>query len=247
MSDFFNNFNLTGKKYLITGASSGLGKDVSTLIADCGGRVIVTGRNEQRLDETFLSLKGKDHKQVIADITNENELSELVNQITELDGVVFSAGIAGYMPVKFINQKHHDNFFNINFNAPVFLTQKLLAKRKIKKGASLVYISSVATKNPFFAGSMYVSSKMAIEGFCKTLALELCKDGIRVNCVSPAMVKTDMLEKASDVVSKESIDSFKKDHPLGFGEPRDVSSAILFLLSDASKWITGQNLILGSF
>ena len=247
MSNFVDNFNLAEKKYLITGASSGLGKDVSILIAECGGRVIVTGRNEQRLNETFSLLKGKDHKMIIANNTNENELTELVDQISDVDGIVFSAGITGYMPAKFINQKHIDDFFNINFKAAVLLTQKLLANRKINKKASLVFISSVATKNSYFGGSMYMCSKLALEGYCKTLALELCKDGTRVNCVSPAMVKTDMLEKASDVVSKESIESFKKDHPLGFGEPRDVSSAILFLLSDASKWITGQNIVLGSF
>jgi NAD(P)-dependent dehydrogenase (short-subunit alcohol dehydrogenase family) len=245
MSNSSDKFNLSGKNILITGASSGLGKDAALLLAECGGGLILTGRDEKRLNDTFNALNGKGHKKIIADITIENELTELVNQIDELDSFVFSAGITGYLPAKFMNQKHIDDFFKINFNAPVMLTQKLLAKRKIKKGASLVYISSIATKYPYFGGSMYISSKMALEGYCKTLAVELGNDGTRVNCVSPAMVKTKMLEKASDVVSKESIESFKKLHPLGFGEPRDVSSAIMFLISDASKWITGQNLILG--
>jgi NAD(P)-dependent dehydrogenase (short-subunit alcohol dehydrogenase family) len=237
--------DLSGKSFLITGASSGIGKDAAILLAENGAKIIITGRDESRLNGTFAALKGTDHKKIIADITNENELTELVNQIPELDGIVFSAGITGYMPAKFINHKHIDEFFDINFKAPVILTQKLLAKRKIKKGASLVYISSIATKYPYFGGAMYTSSKMALEGYCKTLAVELGPDGTRVNCISPAMVKTTMLENASDVVSKESIEGFKKLHPLGFGEPRDVSSAILFFLSDASKWITGQNLILG--
>lgn len=245
MSSFTEKFNLSGKKYLITGASSGIGKDVALLLAENGGSLVITGRDEQRLNDTFTAIHGNEHKKIIADITNENELTELVNQLTDLDGVIFCAGITGYMPAKFINQKHIDEFFSVNFNSPVILTQKLLAKRKIKKGASLVYISSIATKYPYFGGSMYTSSKMALEGYCRTLAVELGNDGTRVNCVSPAMVKTNMLDKASDVVSKESIESFKKLHPLGFGEPRDVSSAILFLLSDAAKWITGQNLILG--
>jgi NAD(P)-dependent dehydrogenase (short-subunit alcohol dehydrogenase family) len=245
MTDSLEIFDLAGKTYLITGASSGIGKDVAVLLSAHNGKLIITGRDEQRLSETFGLLNGNEHKKIIADITNETELEELVNQIRELDGIVFSAGITDYMPAKFINQKHFDAIFNINFKAPVFLTQKLLAKRKIKKEASLVYISSIATKYAYFGGSMYTSSKMALEGYCKTLAIELGKDGTRVNCVSPAMVKTDMLGKAADVVSNESIESFKKLHPLGFGKPRDVSSAILFLLSDASKWITGQNLILG--
>jgi NAD(P)-dependent dehydrogenase (short-subunit alcohol dehydrogenase family) len=240
-----NIFDLKNKRFLVTGASSGIGRDVSKLITDCNGVVVITGRDEERLNETFSMLQGDQHQKILCDLTNEKQFAEMIAFMPAIDGIVHSAGITEYMPAKFINAAHMEKVFSINFKAPVFLTQKLLALKKINKGSSIVFLSSVATKHAYFGGSMYSGSKKALEGFALTLALELAGQKTRVNCVSPAMVKTEMLDKAAGVVSEESIEQFRKLHPLGFGEARDVSSTIVFLLSEASKWITGQNIILG--
>jgi NAD(P)-dependent dehydrogenase (short-subunit alcohol dehydrogenase family) len=206
---------------------------------------MVTGRNEDRLNKTFSMLEGNHHKKIVCDLTDENQITNLVNSLPAIDGIIHSAGITEYMPAKFIKSSHLEKVFNINFKSPVFLTQKLLASKKLNKNSSIVFLSSAAAKHAYFGGSMYSSSKKALETYSSALALELADQKIRVNCVSPAMVETEMLDKASGVVSAESIEQFRKLHPLGFGKASDVSSVILFLLSDASKWITGQNIVLG--
>lgn len=240
-------FGLKDKKILITGASSGIGRQIALTVAEAGGNVICTGRNELRLKRTFKSLTGENHNYFVADLNEENQLLKLINELSPLDGVVHSAGITSHFPVKFIGRKQINEVFDINFFAPVLLMKQILSKKLLKNSASVVFLSSVAAKYPYFGGALYTSSKLALEGYSKTLALELCEKKIRANCISPAMVQTEMLEKTEETISKETLEKFKSVHPLGFGKPEDVANAAVFLLSDASSWITGQNIILGGF
>lgn len=240
-------FGLKDKTIFITGASSGIGRQIAMSISEAGGTVFITGRDEKRLKETFHSLKGVDHKFLIADLSVESEIQTLADNLPMLDGVVHSAGITSHFPAKFIGAKQINETFNVNLYAPVLLMKQVLSKKLIKDSASIVFLSSIASKYPYFGGSLYTASKLALEGYCKTLALELSVKKIRANCLSPAMVQTSMLEKTEVTISKETLDKFQSVHPLGFGKPEDVANAAIFLLSDASRWMTGQNIFLGGF
>jgi len=238
-------FSLKDKTILITGASSGIGEQVALSVAEAGGNVIITGRNKERLENVYNRLNGSSHIMILSDITKSNEIDSLVSQIPQVSGVVHSAGIAAYMPTKFIRQADIDNLFDINFTAPVLLTTRLLKKKKIISPGSIVFMSSIASKNTYFGGAMYSSSKSALETYSRVLALELASKKIRSNCLLPTFVKTPMVDYAEKTISSESMENFERISPLGFGEPIDVANATVFLLSAAAKWITGTNIPMG--
>jgi len=238
-------FQLKGKTILVTGASSGIGKEAAISISKAGGIVVITGRNPERLQDTFSKLEGNGHISLIADLTVANELKSLADQLPELDGLVYSAGITGHLPAKFIQEDDISVFFDTNYKAPVLLSGRILKNKKLKNKASIIFLSSIATKYPYYGGALYASTKAALEVYSKALAIELASKGIRSNCISPSFVKTPMVEGAAETISKEVMEKFEKMMPLGFGEPSDVANAILYLLSDASKWVTGSNLVLG--
>ncbi len=239
------NFNLSEKKILITGASSGIGKQTAIAISEYGGNVFITAREQKRLNETFKQLKGNNHQSFTADLTDEKQIHNLIENLPELNGVVYCAGITCHIPAKFIRSQDISQIFKINYEAPVLLSGKLLSKKRLKNNSSIVFLSSIATKHPYFGGALYGSTKSAIEAYSKVLALELAPKGIRSNCISPTFVKTPMVDDTEKTISKETLQKIEKMHPLGFGEPSDVANAIVFFLSDASRWITGANLILG--
>ncbi|MBE0646755.1 MAG: SDR family oxidoreductase [Bacteroidales bacterium] len=239
-------FSLTGKTILITGASSGIGKEAAILISKAGGTVFITGRDEKRLKETFNRLEGEGHGMKVADLTVETEMDALIEEMPKLNGIVHCAGIVGPLPVKFILQEHIDLMFSINYMAPVNLTGKLLRKKKVIDSASILFMSTIATKNPYFGGALYSGSKAALEAYAKTLALELVGKGIRANCLMAGLVDTPMIESPSEeAMQEEALVRYVKRYPLGVGKPEDVAGAILYFLSDASKWVSGTSLILG--
>lgn len=238
-------FGLTGKVILVTGASSGIGRQAAIDISQNGGTVIIAGRNADRLNETFAKLSSGNHQMILFDLNLHENFIEIVTQLPLLHGVVHSAGITGHIPSKFIGSDDIQQYFNTNYTAPVLLTAALLRKKKIADIGSIVFLSSIATRFPYFGGALYGSSKAALEAYSKVLAIELAPKGIRSNCISPSFVQTPMVEEAGKTISKEVLEKFEKMMPLGFGKPEDVSHAIQYLLSDASKWITGTNLILG--
>jgi NAD(P)-dependent dehydrogenase (short-subunit alcohol dehydrogenase family) len=240
-----NAYSLEGKTILVTGASSGIGVKTAQVLASYGASLILTGRNAGKINQCMGSLQGTNHTSIVADLANEEGIQSLAEAIEPVNGIVFSAGITAHMPVQFIRQTDYDTIFSINYRAAVLLTSKLLAKKKIKENASLVYISSVASHLPYFGGALYSSSKAALEIYVKTLALEMASKKIRANCLAPTFVKTPMIEQTEKTLSKETMEKFEKQHPLGFGEPEDVALAAVFLLSDASKWITGISLPMG--
>ena len=245
-----NSFSLVGKYFLVTGASSGIGRQVAISISEQGGNLIITGRNEIRLKETINQLTAGDHSFQIADLINEEDIVKLVDSINKIDGVAFCAGVTSHLPAQFIKQESIESISKINFESPLKIISQIIKKKKINKSASLVFISSIATKYPYFGGSLYISSKSALEGLSKTLALELASKGIRSNCLSPAYVRTPMVDATEGIISKEAIEESLNKHKdvllLGIGEPEDVANTVVFFLSDASKWITGQNLVMGA-
>jgi NAD(P)-dependent dehydrogenase (short-subunit alcohol dehydrogenase family) len=241
-----NPFDLTGKTILVTGASSGLGRQCAITASQNGANVIITARNQQRLLETYDQLEGTGHHWLLADLTIDMDIDTLVRQLPALNGVVYSTGISDLSPARFIKPEDISKTFDISFNASVLLTSQLLAKKKLEKNAcSLVFISTISTRYPFVGGAMYISAKAALESYAKVLALELAPRGIRSNSLSPAFVKTPMLDNTAEKYSNEAVRKIEDQQLLGLGEPEDVANVVVFFLSDASRWITASNLIVG--
>lgn len=237
-------FHLNNKTILITGASSGIGQQTAINISQMGGIVILTGRNLENLNKTLSLLKGENHQIISADLLVEAERNQLIEKLPMLDGIVHSAGTVNPFPIKFIDQIKINETLNINYEIHVLLMAGIMRKKKLNAKASIVFLSSISGQHPHKGGALYASSKAAIEAFSKVVALELYPQGIRSNCISPAMVKTPMYEIAEKGMSKESMDEHVKQYPLGIGYPEDIANSIVFLLSDASRWITGINITL---
>lgn len=246
-------FHLNNKTILVTGASSGIGQQVAISISNMGGNLVCIGRDIEKLKQTMKYLKKGQHQIKVCDLTEEEQVKNIVEQLPLLDGIVNCAGTLKTFPIKFLNKDKIKETFSINYEAQVLLTSEITKKRKLKNCASIVFLSSISANHPYIGGSMYSGSKAAIEAFSKTLAIEFCHQGIRSNCLSPAMVKTPMYDEAEKNVSKEKFLEHVKKYPLGVGTADDVANAAVFLLSDASRWISGINInldggfLLGAF
>jgi NAD(P)-dependent dehydrogenase (short-subunit alcohol dehydrogenase family) len=240
----YNPFSLKGKTILITGASSGIGKTTAIECSKLGAVLIITGRNEVRLRETFTELEGSDHVMHIADLLNRNELNNLIENISSLDGIVHSAGVTGHYMFNYLKEDLLDSVMNINFKIPTLLSHKLLKNKKIKKGSSIVFLNStVGILSSFIGGSVYAASKGAQNGLLMSLALEYAPQKIRINGVMPAMIETPIMNESN--ITEEQLILDKAKYPLKrYGTTREVAFAIIYLLSDASSWTTGTNLLI---
>ncbi len=235
-------FSLTDKTILVTGASSGLGRQTCIAISEMGGKVIATGRNPERLEETMSMLTGEGHIAHLADLVNFEDRKQLVQSLPKLNGFVHSAGISRIIPLKYLTDDLLDEVHTTNFEAPAKLTRDMVKARVFMPSSSIVYVGSIAPMLGIPGQCAYSSSKAALMALARVFAMEVVSQKIRVNSVAPAMVKTPIMEGAA--VSKEQYDLDEKSYPLGYGEPEDVANAIVFLLSSASKWITGTTMIL---
>jgi len=231
--------DLTNKKILITGASSGIGRATALLCDRLGAQVVLTGRNEEALTATRALLKN-DAQIILSDLSKEEESSRLTKEIAAVDGFVHCAGIINPLPIKFLKQKHIDDLFKINFSSAVLISSGLLSAKKLNNNASVVFISSISSKHPYSGGALYTSSKAALEAFSRGFALETAAKKIRVNTIAPGLVRTKIFDQAEAIFSKEEMAEMEARYPLGIGEPEDVANTIAFLLSPASKWITGS-------
>lgn len=233
-------FTLEGKTILVTGASSGIGKGIAVCCSQQGANVIVVGRNEERLCETLYQMTGEKHQKFICDLTDIASLKTFVEELPQLDGIVHCAGIGQRIPAKMLTENDVDKVMNINFKAPVLLQGMLLQQKKIKKGASIVFIASIASWSPSVGNSIYSASKGAIVSFANCLSLELAPRQIRVNCISPAMVWTDLI--MNDGVTEEQLKEDESKYPLKrYGRPEDIAELAVYLLSDSSSWMTGSD------
>lgn len=236
----FNPFSLAGKTVLVTGASSGIGRGIAVACSRMGAAVIVAGRNERRLDETLDMMEGEDHRKMVCDLTAHESLSSAVSALPSLDGVVHCAGIGQRVLCKMLTEQDVDRVMDTNFKAPVMLQTELLARKKISKGASIVFVASIASWSPSIGNAVYSASKGAIVSYANCLSLELAPRLIRVNCISPAMVWTDLILK--DGLDEEQLRADEQKYPLKrYGTPEDVANLAIYMLSDASAWMTGSN------
>ena len=244
MDTNYNPFSLAGKTILVTGASSGIGRETAIQCSKLGAKMIITGRNVDRLNETYSCLEGEGHRTVVAELTDKDNLELLVNEVEPLNGLVLCAGRGMTSPFAFNTPDKYEDIFKVNFFSPVELLRLLLKKKKIQKGGAVVFVSSIGGVYTYSMGnSVYGASKAAISSTMKFCARELAPKGIRVNSVNPGMVNTPLIGGGS--ISEEQYKADIEKYPLKrYGEPIDIASGIIYLLSDASSWVTGQSLII---
>ncbi len=241
----YNPFSLEGKTVLITGAAGGIGRATSIECAKLGASLILTDINEEGLVSTLELLENKDsHRYIVSNLTIDEEIDKLVEGIDKLDGFVSNAGITKPAPVKFINREDLGRIMSINAMAPMFLTQRLLRKKKFNKNSSIVFTVSIGgVYTTAFGNAMYGSSKGALQVFMKNVALESAVNGIRCNSVNPGMINTGLLKPGT--YSEEDRQKDMQTYPMKrYGEPREVALGIVYLLSDASSFVTGHSLII---
>lgn len=237
----FNPFTLEGKTILVTGASSGIGRGIAIACSKMGASVIVNGRNEQRLSVTMSEMEGDDNLSLAADLSDNVALAEMVAKLPKLDGIVHCAGIGQRVLCKQLQESDLDNMMNVNFKAPVMLQTEILKQKKINKSASVVFIASIACDSPTIGNAMYSASKGAIISYANCLALELAPRLIRVNCILPAMIWTDLIFKGG--ITEEELKEDEKKYPLKrYGKPEDIANLAIYLLSDASSWMSGSSI-----
>lgn len=242
-----NPFSLSGKYIVITGASSGIGRQCAITANQLGAFVILIGRSQERLEETANLLDNKDYLLLSADITVYDEtLSELEKLLSgiKIDGIVHAAGISTTLPLRNITPEKMQPFFETNVFAAINIT-KLLSKAKFANpdGMSVVFMSSVMGVVGELGKTIYSLTKGALVAGTKSLALELANKKIRVNCISPGVVESPMSASAVYAQDEAAYDKIKSYHPIGLGKTEDIANASAFLLSEGARWITGTNLI----
>ena len=239
----YNPFRIEGKTLLVTGAASGMGKATALACARMGARVVAVDYNETGLRATADELEGTGHLSFVLNLADETTWGALWESDFVLDGVACCAGIANMNPFAFISQSEFDKVFGVNFFGPVLLVKSLLKKKRLAKGASIVFVSSVDGPKVVHAGnSVYSASKSALVGMARNMAVDLAPKKIRVNCVLPGTTDTPLIRTAN--VTEEDLLENMKSFPLKrFGTPEDMAHAIIFLLSDASSFVTGTELV----
>lgn len=240
----YNPFSLSGKTILVTGASSGIGRAIAVECSRMGARIFFTARDAARLRETQLLLEGDGHQYIIADLTDGDAIKQLVEQVPQLDGVVFAAGVSQLKPIQVISENDVHSIFATNYTAPVLLTKALAKARKLQATASLVYISSISGNgNTATALSLYGSSKSALSSFVRYAALELAGKKIRCNTICPGRIETNLLQ--NQTMSSEDLEKDISKYPLRrYGKPEEVAQAAVYLLSDATQWVTGTSIVI---
>lgn len=240
MSENFNPFTLRGKTVLVTGASSGIGRETAIVCSKMGATVIVSARNAERLVETLNRLEGDGHKVVAADLSSPEQIDNLAAETPELDGIVHCAGVGDRTLLKMIRNKDIERVMKANFDGPVLLQRALLKKKKVKPSSSIVFIASRAPFAPTPGNGLYAASKGALIAYAKVLGIELANQLIRVNCICPAMVWTELVERDAELTGADYHEA-EKSYPLKrYGNPEDVANLVVYLLSDASSWMTGS-------
>ena len=235
-------FTLEGRTILITGASSGIGRGIAIACARAGAKCILVARNEERLNQVAKEC-GSDAVVEKVDVANVSELTALVDRVPALDGLVQCAGLSDkHTPLKFLKEEFVDQLLSVNVKAPILLLAMLEKKKRLSKGASVVLMSSISSFRGAPAHSLYCATKGALTAFTKAAALDLAGKKIRINTIAPGMVNTPLIDYGN--ISEEQRKANESLYPLKrYGEPEDIAGAAIYLLSDASSWVTGQQFV----
>lgn len=246
MEKQFNPFSLVGKTILVTGASSGIGRQCAIDCSKMGAKVVAIGRNKERLESLMSEMEGENASysfdlQVLVGI--KELISNIVESHGKLDGFIHAAGIEVTNPVKLTKTEDYESLFKVNCLSAFEIVKYLCGIKNFNKSGSIVLISSISGVIARKGLSAYAASKGALISVSRVMAMEMSQREIRVNTISPGTILTPMMQKALDAMSEEDKKKRIEGFPLGLGMTTDISYACVFLMSDASRWITGQNLI----
>ena len=239
----YNPFSLEGKTVLVTGASSGIGKQIAIECSKMGAKLVITGRNQERLSETLNALYGEQHDMIVADLDNESDIEQLASECPTLDGLVNNAGRGLSKPVGFLKKQDLLDVYQTNVFGVMMLTKNILKRKKLLKGGSIVFTSSLSSYMTAAGLAVYASSKASVCAYMRTCAIELGPKNIRCNAVLPGMVETKLINDGTytDANKRMDLDLY----PLGrYGTPADIAYGVVYLLSDASSWVTGLEMII---
>lgn len=242
----YNPFSLEGKTILVTGASSGIGRGTAIECAKMGAKIVLSGRNETRLQETLASLDGEGHVVLCGDLNSDDIRKELIETMPTINGVVYCAGISQIKMAKFMDMPSLEGIFQTNVFSPLMLNTLLIKKKKIQKNSSIIFISSISGvyRSQIGEGG-YGATKAALTGYVKSLAIELSAQGIRVNTIHPGVVETPLLKVSNGTFGEEELETLRQKYPLKrFGKPEDIARCVVYLLSDASNWMTGSSILI---
>lgn len=244
--NYYKSDALTGMTFLVTGASSGIGRAAALLLSECGARVIINGRDEARLNATLAELSGADHIVSVSALENADQSNDWLKSVLEqtgpLNGVFHCAGIELIRPLRLIKQSQLDSVLGSSLFAAFGIARALSSKNSLVDGASLVFMSSVAGSTGQVGLSAYSAAKAAIDGMVRSLACEFAARKIRVNSIAAGAVYTAMHDRLTKGSGDEAVEAYEQSHLLGFGQVQDVAQAALYLLSPASRWVTGTTM-----
>ena len=242
----YNPFSLKEKTVLVTGASSGIGQQTAIACSRMGARVVLSARNQERLQETLSQMAEHPdgHVSLMADLTSQEEMDRLVAALPPLDGAVLCAGNSTTLPLQFGSREKFDEMFGINFYAPVELLRLMYKKKVLQKNSSVVLIASIGGTHSFMPGNgVYGASKAALNSVMRYAAREFASRRVRVNSICPGMVDTPLIHRGT--ITEEQLAEDAKRYPLGrYGQPEDIANGAIYLLSDASSWLTGHDLVI---
>lgn len=243
-----NPMDLHNKTILITGASSGIGREAAILLSQLGASLILVGRNVAELERTLSMLNGSDHTYEIMDLAKAVDdipewMKDLVRKKCALNGLVHCAGAQFIRPLRITTGVCMEELMRINVTTALTLAKGFRHRGVSSPKSSIVFITSVMGLVGQAGQGAYAASKGALISLTKSLALELAREDIRVNCIAPGIVKTEMSDRMFEGLLPEQVEKIKLMHPLGIGSPRDIAYAIAFLLADSSRWITGTTLV----
>jgi len=243
-----NPFSLEGKTILVTGASSGIGRQCAIDCSSMGARVVLIGRNEERLKETLEQMTGEGHVVLTEDLSDLSRIKPLVQEVISetgpIDGFIHSAGIEKTLPIKSLKPSDYEEIYKVNALSAFEFIRYFSSSKNFNKGGSIVLISSITSVIGRVGVSAYAASKGAVVSAVKTMALELAKRSVRINAVSPGTILTPLMQDYLSQLNEEERQRRVGGFPLGLGETSDISNACIYLLSDASRWVTGQNIII---
>ena len=242
-----NPMDMTGCHVLVTGASSGIGRETAVCLSQLGARLLLIARDHNRLEETASLLEGQGHHFACFDLTRVEEIPEwlkgLAVQKGHFNGLVHSAGIQMTRPIQLWNRKDHDDLMTTNVTSCFALAKGFRQRGVCQQGSSIVFLASITGLVGAPGLTSYCASKGAVVALVRALALEFVRYGIRVNCVAPGHVSTEMAERVRASLTPGQVAAIDAMYPLGPGNARDVANAVAFLLAQSSRWITGTALV----